>query len=225
MSNSQGIKLAASILSADYASLGEQVSEASKAGIDYVHVDIMDGHFVPALTWGPGTVEAIKKWTNLPIDVHMMVEEPENHIDSFVRAGADIITVHQESAVHLHRIVAQIKERGASAGVAINPGTPVSAIEEVLHLLDVVLVMTVNPGFPGQKFVPGIEHKIARVRAVIDRVGGGAMLEVDGGINSSTASLVVGSGAKMLVAGSAVFDHDGGVFAAVRDLRESIDRV
>ncbi len=225
MSNSQSIKLAASILSADYASLGEQVSEASKAGIDYVHVDIMDGHFVPALTWGPGTVEAIKKWTNLPIDVHMMVEEPENHIDSFVRAGADIITVHQESAVHLHRIVAQIKERGASAGVAINPGTPVSAIEEVLHLLDVVLVMTVNPGFPGQKFVPGIEHKIARVRAVIDRVGGGAMLEVDGGINSSTASLVVGSGAKMLVAGSAVFDHDGGVFAAVRDLRESIDRV
>ena len=225
MSNSHGIKLAASILSADYASLGEQVSEASKAGIDYIHVDIMDGHFVPALTWGPGTVEAIKKWTNLPIDVHMMVEKPENHIDSFVRAGADIITVHQESAVHLHRIVAQIKERGASAGVAINPGTPVSAIEEVLHLLDVVLVMTVNPGFPGQKFVSGIEHKISRVREVIDRGGGGAMLEVDGGINSSTASLVVGSGAKMLVAGSAVFDHDGGVFDAVRDLRESIDRV
>jgi len=225
VSNSHGIKLAASILSADYASLGEQVSEASKAGIDYIHVDIMDGHFVPALTWGPGTVEAIKKWTNLPIDVHMMVEKPENHIDSFVRAGADIITVHQESAVHLHRIVAQIKERGASAGVAINPGTPVSAIEEVLHLLDVVLVMTVNPGFPGQKFVSGIEHKISRVREVIDRGGGGAMLEVDGGINSSTASLVVGSGAKMLVAGSAVFDHDGGVFDAVRDLRESIDRV
>ena len=222
MSDSHSIKLAASILSADYASLGEQVSEVSKAGIDYIHVDIMDGHFVPALTWGPGTVEAIRKWTNLPIDVHMMVEKPENHIDSFVQAGADIITVHQESATHLHRIVAQIRESGVSVGVAINPGTPILAIEEVLHLLDVVLVMTVNPGFPGQKFVSGIEHKVARAREIIDRTDSKAMLEVDGGINPSTASLVVGSGARMLVAGSAVFDHEGGVFDAVHELRESM---
>jgi ribulose-phosphate 3-epimerase len=222
VSDSHGIKLAASILSADYASLGEQVSEVSKAGVDYIHVDIMDGHFVPALTWGPGTVEAIRKWTNLPIDVHMMVEKPENHIDSFVQAGADIITVHQESAAHLHRIVAQIRDRGVSVGVAINPGTPILAIEEVLHLLDVVLVMTVNPGFPGQKFVSGIEHKVARAREIIDRTDSKAMLEVDGGINPSTASLVVGSGARMLVAGSAVFDHESGVFDAVHELRESI---
>ncbi|MDA0987543.1 MAG: ribulose-phosphate 3-epimerase [Chloroflexi bacterium] len=219
------IKLAPSILSADFARLGEHVAEITRAGADLIHVDIMDGHFVPALTWGPRTVEAIKKWTHLPLDVHMMVEQPERHIASFLDAGADIITVHAEACTQLHWTIAQIKEHGAKASVAINPGTSLMAIEETLQWLDQVLVMTVNPGLPGQKFIPESPQKIARVRRFMDEIGIQAELEVDGGINAETAPMVARAGAQVVVAGSAVFDHPDGIEAAIRLLKERLASV
>ena len=222
MAERAGIKLAASILSADFARLGEQVAEATEAGVDYIHVDIMDGHFVPPITIGPRTVEAIKKWTHLPLDVHMMVQEPERHVAAFLDAGADIVTVHAEACTHLHRIIDQVKSHGARIGVAINPGTSVIAIEGALQWMDLVLVMTVNPGFPAQKYIPDSEKKIARIRHIMDRRQVKAVLEVDGGINVDTAPLVARAGAGVLVAGSAIYDNPQGVEAAVRGLRESL---
>ena len=222
MADKATIKLAPSILSADFARLGEQVAEATRAGADLIHVDIMDGHFVPAITWGPRTVEAIKKWTHLPLDVHMMVEQPERHIASFLDASADIITVHAEACTQLHWTIAQIKERGAKAGVAINPGTSVIAIEGALQWMDQVLVMTVNPGLPAQKFIPESPQKIARVRHIMDQRGITAQLEVDGGINADTAPLVAKAGAQVVVAGTAVFDHPDGIEAAIRILKERL---
>jgi ribulose-phosphate 3-epimerase len=216
------IKLAASILSADFARLGEQVAEVTNAGADLIHVDIMDGHFVPALTWGPRTVEAIKKWTNLPLDVHMMVNQPERHIASFLDAGADIITVHAEACTQLHWTITQIKEHGARAGVAISPGTSVTAIEEVLQLLDQILVMTVNPGLPAQKFIPESPQKIAHVHQFMEQRQIQAELEVDGGINADTAPLVAKAGAQVVVAGSAIFAHPDGIEVAVRLLKKQL---
>ena len=182
----------------------------------------MDGHFVPALTWGPRTVEALKRWTDLPLDVHMMVADPEKQIPSFLDAGADIITFHAEACTHLHRVIEQIQERGAKAGVAINPGTSVLAIEGALHWMDQVLVMSVNPGYPAQRFIPESPQKIARVRSIMDRRGVKGQLEVDGGVNLDTASLVARAGAHIAVAGSAVFDYSEGVEAAIRRLKEAL---
>ncbi len=218
----QKIKLAPSILSADFSRLGEQVAEATKAGADYIHIDVMDGRFVPNLTIGAPVVAAIRPWTNLPLDVHLMIEAPEHQIDQFVRAGADIITVHIEACPHIHRVVQTIKEAGVKAGVALNPGTPVDALNEILTSLDLVLVMTVNPGFGGQIFIEDMLDKIARLRVNLDKKGLATELEVDGGINAEIAPRVVQAGARVLVAGAAVFNSKQTVKEALGKIRASL---
>jgi ribulose-phosphate 3-epimerase len=199
------VKLAASILSADFTRLGDQVREVENAGADYIHVDVMDGHFVPNITMGPVVVGALRPMTKLPLDVHLMIQSPEKYVGDFAHAGADIITVHQEACVHLHRVVEQIKGLGKRAGVAINPATSVDTLEEILGFVDLVLLMTVNPGFGGQAFIPTMPRKIAVMRRMIDFGGYAVELEVDGGIHAETAPLAVKAGAQVLVAGSAIF--------------------
>ena len=219
------VKIAPSILSADFGRLGEQVAEASEGGADYIHVDVMDGHFVPSLTFGPGVVRAIRRWTSMPLDVHMMVESPERYVDEIADAGADIITVHVEACTHLHRVVEQIRERGARAGVAVNPATPASAVEEVLPDLDQVLAMTVNPGFGGQPFIETMVGKIGRLRKALDERGLDAELEVDGGIKPGNARLAAQAGASVLVAGSAVYDAGIPVADAIAAIRAAAECV
>lgn len=216
------VKIAPSILSADLARLGEQVAEATKAGADYIHVDVMDGRFVPNITVGPLVVEAIRSCTRLPLDVHLMVVEPEKLIPWFIGAGSDIITVHAEACAHLHRVVYQIKELGARSGVAINPATPLSAVEEVLADVDLVLAMTVNPGFPAQQFIQGTLAKVSRLREMLDARGLSAELAVDGGIKAQNAADVVRAGARVLVAGSAVYNKERTVKEALGLIRSSI---
>lgn len=200
------IKIAPSLLSADFARLKDEVKEVEQAGADWLHIDVMDGHFVPNLTFGPLIVNAIRPHTSLPFDVHLMIERPDNYIEAFAKSGADVITVHQEACLHLHRTVHLIKELGVKAGVAINPATPISAIEPILTDVDLVLLMTVNPGFGGQAFIPSVLHKISELRTKLAQVGYDHIeIEVDGGIAVGTARQVVVSGATTLVAGSAVF--------------------
>jgi ribulose-phosphate 3-epimerase len=200
------VKIAPSILSADFSRLGDEIREVEAGGADWIHVDVMDGHFVPNITIGPLIVEAIRPHTELPLDVHLMIEEPDRYIPGFVQAGADWISVHQEACPHLHRTLHLIKEKGAKAGVVINPATPASVLEPVLTDVDLILLMTVNPGFGGQAFIPQVTNKIYQVSHMLKEAGrDDVWIEVDGGINAETAAQVTEAGAQVLVAGSAVF--------------------
>jgi ribulose-phosphate 3-epimerase len=212
------VLIAPSILSADFASLGTEIAAAERGGADFIHVDVMDGHFVPNLTIGPPVVRSIGKVAKVPLDVHLMIEEPDRFIEAFVLAGAAMISVHQEVVPHLHRTIQLIKQLGARAGVAINPSTPVGTLEEIAGDVDHVLVMSVNPGFGGQTFIPRSESKIQAVRALLDRRGSRAPIEVDGGIDASNAARVIEAGATILVAGHSIFGT-GDAERATRDLR------
>lgn len=212
------IKVAPSILSADFSHLAAEILKIEQAGADWVHIDVMDGHFVPNLTFGAPVVAAIRPVTKLPFDVHLMVSNPQDFVDPFVKAGADIITVHAETAPHLHRLIQTIKERGKKAGVSLNPATPLSVVEEVLGDIDMVLIMSVNPGFGGQQFIPAAVDKIARLRAMLTARRLTVDIEVDGGINAVTARKVTAAGANILVAGSAVYGAPD-IAAAIKAIR------
>ena len=212
------LQIAPSLLSADFAALGDAIASAERGGADLIHVDVMDGHFVPNITIGPPVVKALKRVARLPLDVHLMIEQPDRYIEAFVAAGAASVTVHAEAVVHLHRTVHLIRSLGAKAGVALNPGTPVVALEEIAGDLDYVLVMTVNPGFGGQTFIPRSESKVRAVRELLRRAGSRAPIEVDGGIDVQTAPGIVAAGADILVAGNAIFGSADPV-RAIQDLR------
>jgi len=222
VANRPEVKLAPSILSADFARLGEQVAEAANAGADYIHVDVMDGQFVPPITIGAPVVAAIRKWTGLPLDVHLMIEKPERQIEQFAQAGADIITVHIEACPNIRQVVRSIKDLGVKAGVSLNPETPANAVSAILPEIDLLLVMTVNPGYGGQPFIESTLEKIAELRAELDKKNLAAELEVDGGINIEVAPGVVKAGARVLVAGAAVFGSGKTVAQALKELRESL---
>ena len=213
------VHLAPSILSADFARLGEEIDAVTRGGADQIHVDVMDGHFVPNITIGVPVVKSLRRVTTLPLDVHLMIEEPDRYIEAFIDAGANMVSVHVEVLPHLHRTIAQIKKLGAKAGVVLNPSTPVTAIEEVAGDVDFVLVMSVNPGFGGQVFIPGSIKKIRNVRALLDRAGNRAPIEVDGGVDLTTVESVVAAGASWLVAGHAIFGG-GTPEAAARALKD-----
>lgn len=222
MSNTRGIKIAPSILSADFARLGEQVVEAEQGGADCIHIDVMDGQFVPPITFGPPIVEAIRPHTKLPLEIHMMVERPENHFGQLRDAGADRLIVHREACPHLHLSVGLIRDSGMEAGVAVNPGTSLGSIEDVVENLDLLLVMTVNPGWGGQPFIDSMVDKISRARAILDELDREVILEVDGGIKAENAGLVVRAGADQLVAGSAVYNDTVSVSEAICGLRSAV---
>ena len=215
---SSRIKLAPSILAADFARLGQQVLEAEQAGADRIHIDVMDGHFVPNISIGPVVVQSLRPITKLPLETHLMISDPDRYLEAFAAAGSDSLLVHQENAIHLHRTLQRIKALGKKAGVVINPATPASVLEEILPEVDLVLVMTVNPGFGGQSFLRVTLPKLARIRQMIDRVNPGCDLEVDGGIDATTAPWAVAAGANVLVAGSAIFGAKDGVAAATARL-------
>ena len=204
-----GVRIAPSILSSDFAHLADEIAAVEQAGADLLHVDVMDGHFVPNLTIGPPIVESIRKVTSLPLDCHLMITNPDDFIDEFAQAGANYITVHVETCPHLHRTIQFIKEKGLKAGVTLNPATSLVTLEAILPDVDLVLIMSVNPGFGGQRFIPGALEKIRRARALIDGTGLPILLEVDGGVKVDNAGAIVTAGADILVAGSAIFEAPG----------------
>ena len=198
-------QIAPSILSADFSRLGEEIKAVEKAGADLIHVDVMDGHYVPNITIGPGVVSSLRKTTNLPFDVHLMIEDPDRYIDVFVEAGSNIITVHAEAVIHLHRTVQTIKEKGVKAGVSLNPSTPLACVEEILPDIDLLLIMTVNPGFGGQKFISGMLPKIRKARELAQTRGLKMAIEVDGGVTAENIGTLAEAGADIFVAGAAIF--------------------
>ncbi len=216
------MKIAPSILSCDFGRLAEEIQAVEAGGADWIHVDVMDGHFVPNITIGPIITEGARRATDLPLDVHLMIENPDRYLEAFASAGADILTVHQEACPHLHRTLGKIRELGMRAGVAVNPATPLEAIREVLVDIDLLVIMSVNPGFGGQSFIPGTSDKLRRARAMLVDAGSSAELEVDGGVDSSNAAAIAAAGASVLVAGSAVYGYEGGAAAGVRAIREAV---
>lgn len=217
------IKLAPSILSADFARLLEDVKKVEKAGCEYLHIDVMDGHFVPNITLGPGIVKSLRKDVNMVFDAHLMIENPDNYIKEFADAGCDIIVVHQEACTHLHRTIQNIKSHGIKAGVALNPATPIETIKYVLQDVDIVLLMSVNPGFGGQSYIPVVTEKIKELKALIDEMNLDIDIEVDGGVKPSNIAEVVNAGANVIVAGSAIFNA-GNIDEAVKSLRENASK-
>ena len=216
-------KISPSILSADFTRLGEEITSVVNAGADYIHIDVMDGHFVPNITIGPLVVKAARPVTEIPFDVHLMISQPDLFIEDFVKAGADIISVHAESTVHLHRTVNYIKSCGAKAAVALNPATPISVLDHVLTQLDMVLIMSVNPGFEAQKFIPEVVSKIKSLREKIDKLGLNMEIEVDGGINHETIQSVSSAGADVFVAGSAIY-HSKDYAETIQELRRNMGK-
>ena len=214
------VKIAPSILSSDFGRLAEQVIEAEEAGADWIHVDVMDGSFVPNITIGPAVTEAVRSATDLPVDVHLMINNPDQHLEAFADAGADYLTVHQEACVHLHKTIDAIRDMNVRPGITLNPATSIGTIEDIIDYVDLVLVMSVNPGFGGQSFIPSSIERIKKLKDLIRRRGlTGVELEVDGGIIENTAASVVNAGSSVLVAGSAVYGHPEGVAEAIRRLR------
>jgi ribulose-phosphate 3-epimerase len=214
------VKISPSILSSDFGRLAEQVIEAEEAGADWIHVDVMDGSFVPNITIGPAVTEAVRSATDLPVDVHLMINNPDQHLEAFADAGADYLTVHQEACVHLHKTIDAIRDMNVRPGITLNPATSIGTIEDIVDYVDLVLVMSVNPGFGGQSFIPSSIEKIKKLKDLIGRRGlTGVELEVDGGINENTAASVVNAGSGVLVAGSAIYGHPEGVAEAIRRLR------
>ena len=216
--------IAPSILSADFARLGEEVKAAEAAGADWIHVDVMDGHFVPNISFGPLIVSAIRPLTSLPLDVHLMITDPDRYLEAFARAGADRLIVHIEACIHIHRTIQNIRRLGLRAGVALNPGTPTGAITEIIEDVDLVMILSVNPGFGGQTFIERSVVRIEQMRRLLDAANPEAYLEVDGGINPETAGRVVAAGANVLVAGNAIFKSAGGIETALRKLRQAAAR-
>lgn len=214
--------ISASILSADFADLSREIEAAESAGVNWIHIDVMDGHFVPNLTMGPFIIRTVRAITNLPLDVHLMIENPERSLSDYAKAGADHITVHIEACPHIHRTLQQIKQLGCKAGIAINPGTSLTTIEEVVTSADIVLIMTVNPGYSGQEFIRSSSQKIARCASMLEHAGSSALIEVDGGISAATIPIVYQAGARAFVAASAIFNHSGGITAGVRDLQTAL---
>ena len=216
------MKIAPSILSCDFSRLAEEIEAAEAGGADWIHVDVMDGHFVPNITIGPVVTQGARRVTDLPLDVHLMIEDPDRYLEAFASAGADILTVHQEACRHLHRTVERIRQLGVRPGVAVNPATPLETVREVLANVDLLLVMSVDPGFGGQSYIPSSSDKLRRARAMLDEIGSKAELQVDGGVDAGNAAAIVAAGASVLVAGSAVYGHDGGAAGGVRAIRQAI---
>jgi len=211
--------LSASILSADFSDLRNQILSAERAGADWMHVDVMDGHFVPNITMGAFMVETMRRITSLPLDVHLMIEQPERHIAAFVKAGASYVSVHIEGNPNIHRTLQSLRTLGAHPGIVLNPGTPASAVQAVLPFVDYVLVMTVDPGFSGGEFIPEMAAKVTEVRQMLSRINSSALIEVDGGITASTLPVMQAAGADIFVAATAIFKHPDGIEAGVRNLR------
>jgi len=219
VANAREVKIAASLLSADFARLGDQIREAEEAGVEWVHIDVMDGHFVPNLTLGPPVIKALRSVSKLRFDVHLMIERPEPSIPDYVEAGADLVTVHVETCPHLHRTIQQIRSLGVEVGVSLNPATPLEAVAPILGDVDLVLIMSVNPGFGGQSYIEASTARIVRLREMLESTGSGAELEVDGGINQETICEVVDAGASVVVVGSGIYNDSASVAQNVAELR------